>query len=426
MMKKINKDVKTVSSMWFSQVFCAGLAFFTQMIIASKVDVVDFGSFSTAFSLVGIFSSVAGFGIGSFWLKVFSTEGWQGMQWLKSTRLISTASIIVSVIGMLLVFRFSNFNANTNRLILLFCIVIISQGLLNNALSVFQLDQNYNGYILAYSLPHIGRFCMSLLIAFFFNEIVMFGVGYALVGVIVIIIAVKELNKLYAKNITLMGNPNKEIFIEKHKGFNETFINVLPFALSSILYLLYYQIDITLISYIKGEAASGPYYLAFTIISVVYLLPNAIYQGFLLPKIHYWSKHNVGKLKKLYHKGNILMFLVGMVIMLIFMFIVPYFITLFLNQNFHRAIPFVKILSLCIPIRFISANSGGIMTTGKLINSKIRIQLVGAIVNIFLNLILIVRYGAEGAAYSTIVTELVIMILLHYKTIRYFKESENK
>jgi O-antigen/teichoic acid export membrane protein len=81
----------------------------------------------------------------------------------------------------------------------------------------------------------------------------------------------------------------------------------------------------------------------------------------------------------------------------------------------------LNILLLSVPIVFLAHNSGAILTTKNLINKKVRYMGIVALLNIVLNLIVIPKYGAIGAASTTVVSNLVLLILYIINVKKNFK-----
>jgi O-antigen/teichoic acid export membrane protein len=75
------------------------------------------------------------------------------------------------------------------------------------------------------------------------------------------------------------------------------------------------------------------------------------------------------------------------------------------------ALPFV-LLVLAVPLRFVSNGFGFSLTALDRQPVRARLDMVGAVLNVSLNLVAIPLYGAVGAAATTLVTDLVILLLV--------------
>src|SRR3546814_17598760 len=96
---------------------------------------------------------------------------------------------------------------------------------------------------------------------------------------------------MYHAHFNLSGHGEKPEFIKAgiQPSMWQIFAEAWPFGAAGIFHLIYFQSNIILLKYIRGDEAEGVYNVAFVIMSAVYLIPSVIYQKFPLPKIHLWS-----------------------------------------------------------------------------------------------------------------------------------------
>lgn len=200
-----------------------------------------------------------------------------------------------------------------------------------------------------------------------------------------------------------------------------------PFGLAGVFYLIYFQSDVILLKYISGDEAAGQYNVAFVIMAAVYLLPSVIYQKFLLPKIHRWANHDREQFYRIYRTGNLIMLLLGLLAMLMIWVLAPWGVPLFFSSSYMEAIIPLNILALAAPIRFVATSVGSTLATRQHMKKKVWYMAFTAILNIFLNILLIPEYGIVGAAIATVVSDAALLILYVYsaKYHVFFKGSLN-
>jgi O-antigen/teichoic acid export membrane protein len=186
-----------------------------------------------------------------------------------------------------------------------------------------------------------------------------------------------------------------------------------PFGLASFFHLIYFQSRIVLVKYFVDNETAGIYYVAFTIMVAVYLLPTVIYQKFLLPKMHRWANHDRNKFYEVYRRGNIAMLFLGVFIMILLWLLAPIFVPFIFGTQYADAVILLNVLSLCAPIVFIAFSAGATLVTQDHMKKKVKYMGFVAIINIFLGLILIPIYGAIGAAISTVVSNLILLIIYY-------------
>jgi O-antigen/teichoic acid export membrane protein len=416
-----SKNLREVSILWFSQIMASISAFFTQFLLVRILSVAEYGAYSTAFSFTGIIASLAGFGVGSYWLRIFGKEGWEGFRWVKKTLFLAFLSIVLSMSLLLLFTLIINFSENTKILLLFFSTIIISQGLATIAYSVYQLEGKYKLLALFQFLTHGLRFFVVLIIYFFKKSLVLIGIGYVLASIILIIFYIPTIYRMYKKQIDLKGHGIAQIDHNKIKEptLRSVIKNTWPFFFAGVFYLIYYQSNIFLINTLTGEEASGIYNVALTVLTVIYLFPSALYQGFLLPKIHRWAEHDNSKIITIYNLGGKSIILLGLFLMAVLSSSSIWIIPILFGDQFLKAGYILVILSIAIPIRLLGNNFASILVTENNMIKKVYYQGIGALFNICCNLFFINLFGIYGAAITTVLTEIVITILFAYGVNKY-------
>ena len=89
----------------------AGAGFLTQVILGRALTVEGYGVLATGMGLITILGAFSGHGIGGFWLKVFGSEGWAGLRWVKPS-LTLAAILAVCAVGLTLLL---NLTLNTSH-----------------------------------------------------------------------------------------------------------------------------------------------------------------------------------------------------------------------------------------------------------------------------------------------------------------------
>jgi PST family polysaccharide transporter len=185
----------------------------------------------------------------------------------------------------------------------------------------------------------------------------------------------------------------------------------LPLALSGFLIVLYMRIDQVMLTDMKGDVANGIYSTSVRMIEIVYFIPFALSEAFF-PGIVYSKKHEGEKYTK-----NILGFysiftFLSLTLMLGIFLVAKPMMLLFFGDEFIGSGAALQILGLTLYFFFLSVATGRFLLAE---NYKIIIlvrSLAGLISNVALNLLLIPRYGFLGAAYASLISYAVPLIVL--------------
>ena len=409
--------VKMVSLLWVSSLLGAACAFFTQVILARKLGPTEFGVFATAFAMVTLVVPLAGFGVAQYWMKVFGQEGWSARRFIPSSFkfiFISSFCVVFALIGWSVL---GPHGESLRLIIVILSAYIIGQVAVELVSSKLQLEERYYCLALWQFSPHFIR--LVLVVVLFFGLTAWFSVVsvacvYALVAIGLVLFGGGSLFQMFKGNFSLKGHVKSAVKFEGVTPDVKTIIShVWPFGLAGLFHLIYFQSDIILVQYIIGLETAGVYNVGFTIMVAVLLFPSIIYQKFLLPKIHRWANHDWERFYLVYKQGNLIMLVLGLVAMIFIWAVAPWLVPFLFGEAYLEATSLLMILAVSVPILFVASSVGAALVTQSHMKTKVKLMGGVAILNIVLNLIFIPRFGAEGAAVSTVISNF-FLLLIYY------------
>jgi len=186
----------------------------------------------------------------------------------------------------------------------------------------------------------------------------------------------------------------------------------LPVAASIVLTLIYFKIDTVLLSLLKPAEDVGIYSVAYRVLEQAIFLP-AIYIGMVMPML---SKHysNKSKFAEIFDRSfnDLVSFAVPAVI---FLFLLSSrIIGLIGGESFVISSDVLRILSFSVGIIFLGNLGGNALIALDLQKKGMWVFLSGAVINIAANFIFIPRYTYFGAAWTTLITEILVTIMMFY------------
>ena len=416
-----SKAMAAISLLWFGSLAGAGLAFITQVVLARELTPAGYGFFTAALTTVTLLVPLAGFGVQGFWLKAFGEEGWGAVRWLSPSFrfvILSTAVVLLLFVGWATI---GLHDASFRRLLYWLLPVVAGQMFIELLSGKLQLEERYKALALWQLLPHLARLLLVLVVVFNSSGQVrtdIIAAAYALVALAIIISGFPQLQAMAQGRFTLKGYPKLSGTESVAPAMARPFVRVSdiarqawPFGLSGVFYLMYFQSAVILLKYLAGDEAAGIYNVAFIFMAVVYLLPGAIYQKFLLPKFHRWANHDRARFLEVYRVGNGSMLLLGVLTAGAMLLLVPWIIPFLFGEVYQEAVGLLEILTFCTPVRFLAIGLGATLVTQEHMQRKIGYMGTVAVVNVLLNLLLIPLYGAQGAAVSTLLSEITLLAL---------------
>ncbi len=184
-----------------------------------------------------------------------------------------------------------------------------------------------------------------------------------------------------------------------------------PLAVMLVLNALYFRIDIIILSILRSEQEVGWYSLAYKIIENGLFFP-AMLGGLLLPHISAAiTSQNFYKAKELVSQGLTLSVYGGSIIVAVLVIFPKQLIFFIAGHNFLESAPLLQILSIALAIMFVGNIFGFALIALSEQRKLVWLYLALLIGNLVCNAIFIPLYGAIAAAWVTVATELVAMVV---------------
>lgn len=411
----------------------AGAAFFTQIVLARELTPTRYGVFAAALTTVTLVAPLAGFGVQGFWLKSFGAEGWRATRWLSASLrfcIMSTMVVLLLITGWA---AWGPHSPTFQRL--LFCLmpVVVASLFMELVSGKFQLEERYTALALWQILPQVARLLMICLATIAVpRQISLEGIAsiYSAVSLLLVMVGLTSVRDMAYGRLALKGHGRSAANLAPDNldgaraELRDVVRNAWPFGLAGISYYIYFQSDIILLQYLSGPEAAGVYTVAFNVMAAVYLFPGAIYQRFLLPKIHRWARHDRARFLHVYRVGNGSMLLLGVTATVAIMVLAPIVIPALFGTAYRQAASLLSLLAFCAPVRFLATSVGATLVTQQHMRRKVLYMGVVAVVNVSLNLVLIPLYAAKGAAMATVASECTLLVLYLYAVRRHVFGAE--
>ena len=182
----------------------------------------------------------------------------------------------------------------------------------------------------------------------------------------------------------------------------------IPILISAISIILYMRIDQIMINAILDEYNLGIYSVSVRYIEIFHFIPKIIIIS-LLPILLISKKYNLNLLKL-----NSIIFKLSLLIIAFVIISSDYLIPYVFGAIYIDSINSTKILSFSIIFVFYGVINEHWYVSKNLQRQYATNVFLGAIINIILNYFLINKFGIEGAAYSTLMTYLLIIFAFDY------------
>ena len=177
-----------------------------------------------------------------------------------------------------------------------------------------------------------------------------------------------------------------------------------PFYLSALLSMVYYKINILMLSKMQGELEIGYYMAAATLVETLYFMPEAVNNS-LFPAFSRIYGMSREALEKTYAKMLKYVLLITAAVCIGCIMVGDKILLLIYGDAFRESVPTLKVLIFLWVFTFFSNMMSYLLFAIRKEKFQVKVMGLACMTNIALNLLLIETYGFIGAAIALVITE---------------------
>ena len=182
---------------------------------------------------------------------------------------------------------------------------------------------------------------------------------------------------------------------------------------SFVSFLIYTQTDRLMINYYLGIEEVGVYTIGMQLSNILAILIGPI-QNSLFPKFLELYRNDYQKYYSFYKLTNTIITQFYLIITLISIIVVKYTFKYVYSSQYDGAILIYSILAFSVFIKANGSLQTSHMTIKNITKKSFYKTLVSLILNIILNILLIPKYGINGAAIATLITQFIALFLIDF------------
>lgn len=388
------KEKSIINVIWLSadSFFRLGLGFIVSVWLARYLGPSDFGMYNYAFAMITIYSAVASLGMNGVVVRELITGDVDSGVILGTSFFLQcigsvVASVLVVVTTMLL-------RPNEWNLILIIATMAPSILLRSSDILKYWFESIISAKytVLAQNVAFFISSILKVIIIFYNGSYLLISFTISLEVLITSILLFSFYKRKKYKIVWKLELSEAKRLLALSW----------PLIISGVALMLYMRIDQIMIGNMIGNAAVGVYSVAVKMVEIWYFLPVAIVSSFF-PKIINSKKVSEEKY------NNQLQFLYDVLVVfsvalaLVVTFLSDYIIHLFYSEQYFAASKLIKLYSWVSVFYFLSSASGRWYINEGLQKYALNRNLLGLGLGIFLNFLLIPRFGAEGSVYATLI-----------------------
>lgn len=405
-MKKYKDLIGNIGILTISNFGSKLLSFFLIQLYTSYLTTEEYGTFDIIFTTISLLIPILTMNILESTLRFSLEEKTEKKEVVKITNKYINISLvflfIITIINKLL-----NIIPSINNYLMYFIVFYVIT-LLYQYLQNFSRGMNK---IFDLGISGILNSIISLILNIYFLAFLKLGIeGYLLANIIANIIAtiyliirIKFIKFICYKNIN--KNLEKEM-VDYSK----------PLVLNSVSWWINNSADRYIVTWFKGIAENGIYSVSYKIPTILSVFQTIFNQAWLLSSVkEYKNKDSEKFFGTIYNMYNMLMVIACSGLILFIQLVAK----ILFAKEFFIAWRYVPFLMISVVFGALSGMLGGIFQAEKDSKFLSFTTIIGAIINIILNLILVYYFGAMGAAISTAISYFVVWICRLKKSKKY-------
>lgn len=392
----------------FGKGITATITLLITLIIGRTLGPTGYGDFTKIFVFVGYFYTLADFGLNQIYIKLARENETSHLKVLFGLRLLIGISlaVVATTIAQVLPYDQSastGFSPLVKTGIAIAALTIITHALFTSANAFFQKILRYDLSVAATITSYLFVLGTAVVVTLSTQSLLGYTLAYVFGGLV-----------LVAMSYTIIAKRTANFFLPKFD--KEEFLKFAkpawPVGMALLFNLIYFRIDVLILSHFRTSAEVGLYGLAYQFFEASLAIPifftNAIYP--LLSKL-YTTDKSLFKIQVVsWVKILLSVSLLLTIALIIVAFIIPS--PVFWGKNFQGSVTSLQILALGLPFFFISALLWHLLIIYNKQNFLTVVYAAGAVFNILANLIFIPTYGYIAASVITVISEALITLLL--------------
>ena len=405
-MNILNRIIKDSSLSLLAEFIGKAATFLIFIIIAREFGKEVFGQYSYALSFVVIFVTISDFGIGVMLTREVAIDKNKASLYISNSLFIKIIFSAVAIIAIFVSTYIINKPIEVNLLIYLLVFYMLFKSFNDFSYAIFKAYEKIK-YITYLKIVESILLVSFLSVLILLNQdLITIILSFSISSFIILLVSFSLIRRKFTKFSIRRDKKIVRFLIDKS----------LPFAVSAIFLVIYFNLDTLMLSFIKGDRVTGIYSASYNLFyaSTIFVQPlGSVLYPVLSRKISEF-KNNCAKQRKLIDKvllHSIILVTLGIILTLMYLFFADLIIKILYGQEFVESVESLKILSLIIPFWYVCMVVGTIFTSLGKHYIFTYILSIGIIFNMVLNLILIPVYAEIGAAIASLITTIILMLL---------------
>lgn len=400
-MSTIKTIAKNTLVLLGGQVITIALTYFYTIYTARYLGAEGFGVLSFAIALTGISCLLADLGLSVLTTREVSRNNLLADKYVGNVLAIKIILTIITLGVTAFAINLSGYPAKTIMVVYLITLSTIFTSFTNMFNSIFQAFQKME-YISIGRILHSILMFAGILIAIYENlDIISFASVYFYVSLI-------SLGYSLYICIRKFLIPKIELDFQFWKNLLKESI---PFWMTSVFVIIYFRMDMIMLSMMKGNEAVGWYAASYRLLDGLSVIP-AVFMSVMFPIFSKCYVDSKSSLELAFKKSLKFLIIIAIPIGIGTTILADDIIMLFYGNEYAPSAIALKILIWASVLSFISWTPATLLNSTNKQRTLMIFTSVGAILNLILNYLLIPSLSYKGAGIATVITEFIVGLLM--------------
>ncbi|RPJ78400.1 MAG: flippase [Alphaproteobacteria bacterium] len=396
-MQTIKALVKNSGFLLLNGVATNILSFFALLYIAHYLGPTNYGTYTFVFAFIYFFSFIPDMGVHQILVREAAKEPEKAGKLIGNGMIMQICLSLVALFLAFVIINIINFPPSTRNALYIASLGLLISG--TGAYGVIYEAKLRMEYSLLFNLANRIVFLVLIFLAISnqwgLNSLIIASISATLTHNLLMIIFAKKLVKVsFEIDLPLM----KQLLRE-----------AIPVAIASVFTIIYFRIDVVMLSFLRGDTEVGFYSAAYRLTDALVFLPTVLTTS-TFPLMSKYYKDSFDSFGFAYSRTFKYFFAIGLLIAVLVTFASDEIIHIVYGPEYQSSAIALKILIWATAIMFITTliSTTCISSGNQQIASKRAI--IAALLNVVLNLILIPWIGYTGAAIATVLSTFGAMI----------------
>ena len=373
------------------------------ILIARVYGAEEFGKIALAITITGILLYIADFGLNVYSIREVARDNSIIRSLTSTTLKIKFLSSAFTLLITWIIIEVLDYPSDTKSLLYLFSISIIIFSFSSYLVALFRGKNRFDYEAVVYLVQSLT--VLISVLAIIQNE----GTIHNIAGAFIISRVLGLLMALVLYRRLLRGTTSVVQFRSLKTVARQSF----PFAMHALFGTLYLQADTIFLSKLGGDLEVGLYQAAMRIVIALLYLQDILTNAFF-PSLSRLYKLSTNELIKKARQLNLYLFTLALPLSIGISILSPAIVNTVYTHEFAGSSLILQFLSWLILLRFIASSYGILLSASDNQHLRMAAVLFAVTINITLNALIIPKYGAQGAAAVSVLTNVFVMGIYIY------------